>query len=949
MASSPAARPTLKAAASSRSRKAVRGTGSTARTASFERTILDLQRDAGNAAVQALLLGKTEPAVARALVGDARLAAPASQVAEPVLLEKVAAGGKRPVDLVALVPPSVLASGAGAVSILLQLHGISTIKGHNYEHMLRKREIPPEYNMAAQLQNPGSRMIAVLPIGKTIPAGEKTYTVDFGGFDTDTLATETVARLVGAGQLPTGASAGRVALSAHSGGGFDAKAAAKGKKVAAMFAFESIHGDLDRYKALLGGKLKADVAELQALAPPSGANPAAAEQAYRAQRQFLQDKGFRFVGFAGSNNGYRKRFRELRDAVHGEGGWIAQHAEALQHATGLHYDEIRQLLAANYQFNVEDKGDHFTVVAEGHLQQAVGALPAAMGGGAGVGPRSTPASTAAAVKPAAGRRPVGHRRSGLAPATKPAVTPTTAAEPVIAFGSNARSEAVAGSSLAILKDILKTAGLSKATITSTARSADDQARAMYQNLVGVGVDAQRALYGPNGRKVIDTYEELVEAEKSPAEIQDGMRDRIVEIGPSKVSRHCGDFHVLNVFDVGPGSLGGTKARQAFAAAAAAEVGKRVSTFIPWPKDPGMHLEIKPSSGSSAGGDHAGSAAAAGPSPAVAKPDAPAGAEKKKADDFKKEHFALSTEAIVVVKGQKGTKKSPGMAQIKEDPASFCAEILTDAKIDPKAWYGSFTSGVQFLGRPVRDPIHTDLAEHLRTIEARLVDKYGGPDKSPAAAGDALKLRHEDIIGARDHPTSAAVSMHLFGLALDVNYTANPFIGTHGSDEKAVLARAGQLITGSPVAYQSNMQYDDLNRVNQVLVKYLGYLDDTAASHDPSTPTLEQRLAAAKDAPWAGLDSTAARAVIKSDLETVTRLWQRTKKSQREVIQKSGFMDLSKELVEGMQMSWGAAYGDVMHFDMRDQGQGLAIHEAVGRFTKRKARESKEQYAAEHPG
>src|SRR6266566_2751727 len=410
-------------------------------------------------------------------------------------------------------------------------------------------------------------MIAVLPVGDKVEvskkdAKSKSYTVDFGGFDADTLATQAIARLVSEGQLPKGSSAGGVVLSAHSGGGFDAKGAASGKKVIGMFAFESIHGDLAQYQALLEGKLAHDLAELQALAAPAGATPAVDLQAFQAQRQYLLEKGFRFVGFAGSNPGYRKRFRALRDAIHAAGGWIEKHDAELRKASPSYYADLAATLAANYQFNIEDKGDHFTVVAEGHLQHAMGALPASMGGGGATG---------------AGKLP---------PA--PAKVPASPAKLVTA------QKPAAASSLAILTDILKAAGLSKATITSTARSADDQARAMYQNLVSVGVDAQRTLYGANGRLVIDTFEQFEAEGKSPQEVQDGMRDRIVEIGPSKVSRHCGDFHVLNVFDVGPGSLGGTKARKAFATAAKAEVGKRVSNFIPWPKDPGMHLEIKPS-------------------------------------------------------------------------------------------------------------------------------------------------------------------------------------------------------------------------------------------------------------------------------------------------------------------------------------------------------------------
>jgi hypothetical protein len=285
--------------------------------ASLEQTVLELQRNAGNAAVEALFSGKTEPGVAAQLLQRQPATAvapprPASAAAgseasemEPVLLKKLATGGRHNLDVLALVPRAVSASGAGEVSMLLHLHGISVIAGHNYAQMLRNREVPDEYNMPSELQaitKPGSRMIAVLPVGETVVVSKpedkkKKYTVDFGGFDTDTLAKETIARLATEGKVPPGSSAGSVVLSAHSGGGFDAKGAAAGKKVAAMFAFESIHNDLPQYKALLKGKLDHDLGELDGLAAPAGAGAAAQEWAYLAQRHFLLEKGFRFVGF----------------------------------------------------------------------------------------------------------------------------------------------------------------------------------------------------------------------------------------------------------------------------------------------------------------------------------------------------------------------------------------------------------------------------------------------------------------------------------------------------------------------------------------------------------------------------------------------------------------------------------------------------------------------------
>lgn len=842
--------------------------------------ILELQRTAGNAAVADLLTGKAAevPWIAttlyRAPEAASAVAAPTEKGMESVLLEKVPGGGKRPLDLAALVRPGADGAG-GAVSVLLHLHGISIFEGHRYEQMIHKGIVPPEFHMESQLEavaaaNPKQRLIAILPAGNTVPAGQTksgktSYTVDFGGFDTDRLADQAVTRLVGMGRLPAGSTAGGVIVSAHSGGGFEAKHAAGGKKVVGMLAFESIHGDADAYRTLLLAHLDADLGELKDIARRPGLS---GDKLFQAQKEYLLERGFRFVGFAGSNPGYRETFHQLDLAIHGPGGWVSKHDEALQQAGGAHSSEVKAMLEANYQFHIEKTGDHFKVM-QGNLAKAMGgpmpatpsapvvraekpgaakaaAAPAATpaappakkakpkrkprsgpypipegafrsdqlpayggaettafrkavydkqqqislaqdeeraangeptrfsmgipdnqlgkvdgkpihkaatadanallseahaaldaakakgdplalgcasigvnnayrspetdfdawqnsfathykntaderkaqvggplgpaavnvlawelvnfkaipgfsnhsqgmamdfqtvqngkklgpssaqkklwrnswlykwlrvngpqqnftqlkseewhwdhhgGGGAAAPPKAstastppaatpvaTPAAPVPAVKPAA---PATSTKPAAAPSAAAAVSPQVGVS--ISFGPNARRDAVAASSIEILTDILRAAGLRKATITSTARNAEDQARAMYQNLVTAGVEAQRKLYAAPGNNVIDTFEELTEAGKAPQEVQDGMRDRILQIGPSKVSRHCGDFRVLNVFDVGPYSLGGPKARKAFAEAAQAEVGKRISKFIPWPKDPGDHIEIK---------------------------------------------------------------------------------------------------------------------------------------------------------------------------------------------------------------------------------------------------------------------------------------------------------------------------------------------------------------------
>lgn len=166
------------------------------------------------------------------------------------------------------------------------------------------------------------------------------------------------------------------------------------------------------------------------------------------------------------------------------------------------------------------------------------------------------------------------------------------AEPTVTFGAHANQSKMTPAALQVLKDVLKAAGLKSAVVTSTARTPEDQARAMYANLVGSGkgqgVEAQHALYGAAGDLVIDEFVALQKAGKSADEIKQGMADKMRAIGPSKVSRHISDFSKLVVFDVGPNSITDHKA---FVAAAQAEVGKRMSNFIPYPEDPGFHFEV----------------------------------------------------------------------------------------------------------------------------------------------------------------------------------------------------------------------------------------------------------------------------------------------------------------------------------------------------------------------
>lgn len=144
---------------------------------------------------------------------------------------------------------------------------------------------------------------------------------------------------------------------------------------------------------------------------------------------------------------------------------------------------------------------------------------------------------------------------------------------------------------AILSEILTAAGVQSVTVTRTASSPHDQARIMYGNLIGTGVNQgiakQRALYLPPGNKVIDVFEQN---QGQPREnVISMMEARINELGPSTVSHHCCDPAKITVLDIAPSSIE-TEQHAVFEAAVRAD--RRVSKFLtPASSDPAYHLEI----------------------------------------------------------------------------------------------------------------------------------------------------------------------------------------------------------------------------------------------------------------------------------------------------------------------------------------------------------------------
>jgi hypothetical protein len=78
----------------------------------------------------------------------------------------------------------------------------------------------------------------------------------------------------------------------------------------------------------------------------------------------------------------------------------------------------------------------------------------------------------------------------------------------VVFGKDAIADVVSQRTIDVVKNCLRAAGQSSATITSTLRRPEDQARAMFNNLVNPkrtlqqNIQSQLALYGPVGDQVI---------------------------------------------------------------------------------------------------------------------------------------------------------------------------------------------------------------------------------------------------------------------------------------------------------------------------------------------------------------------------------------------------------------------------------------------------------------
>jgi len=142
----------------------------------------------------------------------------------------------------------------------------------------------------------------------------------------------------------------------------------------------------------------------------------------------------------------------------------------------------------------------------------------------------------------------------------------------LSFRKNANENIVSDYTRDCLYRVMDATGDYSLSVTSTNRSAHDQARIMYENILrkGVqyqkkqysnihnrattiyraGVQYQKKQYSNIGDQVIDVYNVNMSREQNIA----AMESKIKELGPERVSRHCGDYTKINVMDVAISSV-----------------------------------------------------------------------------------------------------------------------------------------------------------------------------------------------------------------------------------------------------------------------------------------------------------------------------------------------------------------------------------------------------------
>lgn len=253
------------------------------------------------------------------------------------------------------------------------------------------------------------------------------------------------------------------------------------------------------------------------------------------------------------------------------------------------------------------------------------------------------------------------------------------------------------------------------------------------------------------------------------------------------------------------------------------------------------------------------------------------------------------------------------------PSQRYRHTLEHAHVSQSVWDSGYLPSASFLGVPIQNGIHRELKNRLELAEDHLRGAYAREGLSDAQI--AAKIGPGYIRGRRPPGLVTGgnnISFHSFGLAIDVNWRENLYIG-RSPEESQIIERATALMGGIPINVRdpSGLMLEELRyrygRAAHQLYEYVLLRNDRRGVEDaliqsgthPDNDRVDEILAQ-----------------INRDYGNLRRRNRGWDPARTE------FMDLSLELVSalcdvaglywGGQLSRGA---DLMHFDWRSGSIG----------------------------
>ena len=245
-----------------------------------------------------------------------------------------------------------------------------------------------------------------------------------------------------------------------------------------------------------------------------------------------------------------------------------------------------------------------------------------------------------------------------------------------------------------------------------------------------------------------------------------------------------------------------------------------------------------------------------------------------------------------------------------------------------SWFGDIKKGT-FLGVELR--AHKALADRLTKAETALVnDATINPGKKSAKdLGTDLSMyaSTSDLREPAKAVGGNSLSMHTFGLAVDLNYKGNPFIGNAGAAAPDAIRRATSLVLGTATDVGTSLgdaqaSFTALKGASDALKTYFSYRDPA------NLAALTAAVTGHKAATGEPADLAGWQRQIAADYEALNGKGD----FKRHKPPEEGFLDLHESVVlalTGAGLTWGGMYPtdkDIMHFDLRE-AEGAKIDSA----------------------